>query len=755
MFPEYKSQVAWEMTVAARGEGGSLMPRSARLTAVVLAAVLISTMTMAETLRESEWAEIELARDLPDALTAPEGRTRWDLATLQLGRSWTRTLESDPVQPSWISRVEGQAVSRYRDQLGGDGAERWLLPDRDPALLKVGGSEPIRLVEELPHGSGQLWIETRRVGVGWIHLPSGPREVVLQRALLFEGTLGAAPMHPDTLIHRWIDPRAGVVAEVWGPASIDGRSRLRVEGAAILTRASTKAKGLQIYADQVDLPTYTRLAYGFDRGDGIAVSALTPDAHATIGDLVNAASWDFSGTNLGNSIAEVASTTAPINEDETCSHDQCGFTVPGGKLGREDKNFDDPENLDITTSVTQREDRAGDVTIWMRAGITKEGQTGILGTGESRLCYVGDGRKEVPLWRFSHYNAIAENWYMELADSWYNDDAFACENNVFNHTCPAGCSWPCPLYTFACTDGAETYAGRQTTTVVNEGLVTLPSGHTFNVLVLRTVAEFCVSIWSWCPGADSHVRTVIYLWQAPHLGTVVRLMSEQLAPDLETFTTLAETDIKFGLFPPRTIWTDNENITDTTVPLAWDPGLITHRIDGYKIYWDTESGGGIDGYDHSTVRPASSGTTATVTGLAPGTSYYFTITSLSDYTDPASGVTTTYESLVYPTTIETGSVPLPMEVLAPTTCTPQDEVAGLAIGKDAGGDIVMTWDPSLDICTGTYQILGADTPDLESNFSVLESQIVGTTHSFDPAASYFLVLSEGTGGAGDWGHYGR
>jgi len=185
------------------------MPRSASLLAV-LAAVCLTTLTMAETLREAEWIEIEMAQELPGDLTAPEGRTRWDLTGLELGRSWTRTLSSDPEQPFSISRIEEQMVSLYIDSKGGDGAERWLLPVRDPLLLEAGGVEPITLTERTDGEERQLRITARRVGLGWIHLPSGPREVVLQRALLSEDGLSG----PAILIHRWIDPRAGVVAEV-------------------------------------------------------------------------------------------------------------------------------------------------------------------------------------------------------------------------------------------------------------------------------------------------------------------------------------------------------------------------------------------------------------------------------------------------------------------------------------------------------------------------------------------------------------
>jgi hypothetical protein len=238
-------------------------------------------------------------------------------------------------------------------------------------------------------------------------------------------------------------------------------------------------------------------------------------------------------------------------------------------------------------------------------------------------------------------------------------------------------------------------------------------------------------------------------------------MSEQTVPDVSSFTTLAETDIKFGLFPPLsvTIDTDSDSLTDTSMDVSWNPGSPTelHRIDGYRIYWDTETGGGIDGYDYSLTQPAASGTGATITGLDRATEYFVTVTSLSDFTDPASGVTTSYESLLYPMTITGGSGPLPMEASATTTCTtPIDEVQGLTVDKAGGGGIELCWSESSDICLAGYQILGANSPESDSNFSVLVDDTgLVTCHVFDPAESYFLVLSRGTGGTGQWGHYDR
>jgi hypothetical protein len=732
------------------------MLRIARLLAVVVAVFMSASGASGETLREAQWARVVPTQELPEQLTSPEGRTRWDLSSLELERSWTRTLESDPEGTSRVllSDREPLEESWYGDPSGGDGARRWLLPDHDESLLAVSGVEPIRLVVERSGGFDRMTVEVRRVGVGWLHLPSGPREVVLQRALVADG-------RSESLVHRWIDPRTGVVAEIWGPASSDGRSRLLMEGAAVVEKESTRAKGFKIYAEETDHPIYFRLGYGYDRGpanlEDLVAEDLDTDGLDDITDLVTAGSWDFSVTNSGNALAETASTTTPIDANETCSWNQCGFNRPGAVLGREDMNFDDPENLLITVNAMEREDSDSDgVTIWLRGVVKNEGVSdgATIFDNESRLCYVDDGRSEVPLWRFSHRDTDTDDWYMEINDSWANDPPFACEQNIFSHVCPNSCGYIlCQTWTQGCTGPYGTHAGTQSSTIVGEGLATLPSGHTFNTLVIKTVADFCTYAFQFCSSPVVYVRTVVTLWEAPHIGTVVRLMSAERVDDADTFTSVVETDIKFGLFPPLSVTVDTQNITDHTMPLSWDPGLVTDRIDGYKVYWDTETGGGLDGYDNSLTQMGAGNTSATLTSLDRGTQYFVTVTSLSDFTDPASGITTTYESLLYPTTMSADPSPLPIEAIASTTCTPADEIGGVMVGKPGGTDIRISWSPSTDLCLTGYQILGADTPELETNFSpVVEDTGLVEYWDFDPTESYFLVLSKGTGGTGPWGH---
>jgi len=291
-------------------------------------------------------------------------------------------------------------------------------------------------------------------------------------------------------------------------------------------------------------------------------------------------------------------------------------------------------------------------------------------------------------------------------------------------------------------------------------VATLPSGHTFNALLVRNVADFCVYYVSGCASIWklAEVRTVNYLWQVPHLGTVVRLQSAQNVPDLTSFTTVAETDIHFGLFPPKSI-----AVTATTassVTLSWDPGADVHRISDYKVYWDSDPGA-VSAYAFNSVsnpgQVSFNGTSATVSGLAPGVTHYFTVTSRSVYTDPSSGIVTTYESLLYPTQVSGDpSFIYPVEVQATTPCPATAEVTGVTVNvTEVPGEIRICWNPVTDSCLTGYQVLGSDSPVSDAGFSVVADPALETCWTGSPAQSYFLVIAKGITGNGPWGHFGH
>jgi hypothetical protein len=360
----------------------------------------------------------------------------------------------------------------------------------------------------------------------------------------------------------------------------------------------------------------------------------------------------------------------------------------------------------------------------------------------------------VRLWEFGHQDA--DGWYMQAGDSW-SDGPFNCEQSLFNYSngCGSG-GIGSELYVKSCSG----FSGTQSAEVIKGGVVTLPSGHTLNALLVRTLAEFCVYLSGACLFATDDVRTVVYLWQVPELGTVVLLQSDQFVADTTSFTTLLNTNITFGLFPPLSITATGAGTE--TVDLSWTPGNNTTYIDGYKVYWDTDSGSAtpyafnsVDNSNQITI----AGTTATISGLVPDTDYFFTVASYSDYVSPDSGLTVRHESILYPPQVSGDPDHVyPVEVLARTGgggCVPTAAVQNLVVGK-SGGQFELCWDHTADSCNEGYEVFGSNTNDSAAGYSSL-----GTTDNATrcwiggPAESNFIVTVRGVGGDGPWGHYGQ
>ena len=626
----------------------------------------------------------------------------------------------------------------------------------------------------------QIGIEV--VGIGWVHLPSGPREVVLQRFDLQRDRAGSRWAAPEEAGYRWVDPRAGVVAETRGPASPGFRGLPAPESAELLQAVIEGASTLKIHVSEFVSPPLDDITYGWDV-PGICsttagpcnltancpttnpaqtcvknVNTVTTPVYATVGDLIAADTWDFSPSTSG---AEVGSTTTAINSAETCNFNQCGYTAPGAYLERTDKSFNVPATLYKVNDAAQVENRASDVTIWLRAGSQNEGVSGGLGSGESGFCYTTFGgvtRTPVPLWQFSHLDSGSTDYYTQAGDSWQGGP-FNCEQNLFNQVCGGGGLFS-HLYTKGCTSGSTgIHAGTQSVTMLKGGVVTLPSGHTFNALLARNVADFCVYLGSACGSPVDTVRTVNYLWQVPYLGTVVRIQSEQNAPvDLTSFSVLTETDIHFGLFPPRTIMVTGS--TPTSVSLSWDPGADTHRISDYKVYWDTDPGA-VSAYAFNSVtnpgQVSFAGTSATISGLTPGLTYYFTVTSRTVFTDPSSGIPTTYESLLYPSQVSGDpSFVYPIEVAASPGCPATVEATGVTVNATATpGEIQICWSPATDSCLAGYRILGSNTVNTDAGFTTVADVGLTTCWTGTPTQLYYLVIARGSSANGPWGHYGH
>jgi hypothetical protein len=509
---------------------------------------------------------------------------------------------------------------------------------------------------------------------------------------------------------------------------------------------------------------------------GTFVSSVTTAAHATIGDLVAASSWDFSPsvsncTPASTDCKEIVQGNVELNSTETCNADPndppgigitCGYQDLTRTLGRQDA---DPGTADhiFNNQVTEREVRAQDTTVWLRAGAQKEGVAGGFGTGETRFCYDPDeGRPEVVLYQFGHQDA--GEWYLQAGDSWQTN--FNCDQVLFSSgTCGDVGLFGLQRAAGNSSDSSCSRPGTQSGEVVKEGVVTLPSGHTVNAVLVRTVANFCVYNDCTCGnlfcGAVSEVLTDTLVFQAPKFGTVALLQSKQNAGDLTSYDLLALADIRVGHFPPVSITAGT--VTDTSVDLSWNPGNDTHRIDGpngYNVYWDTVSGSTTGGnYANST---SVSTTSTTVSGLDPGTTYHFTVTSNSTYANPSNpGVSTTYESLKYPTTVSGDpSFVYPVEVQATTACggayVPSSGVTGVTVTKTAGA-CEICWDPVhlSESCVEGYRVLGSSSAESDAGFSTVADVGLTNCWSGNPTEEYFVIVTRGSGGTGPWGHYGN
>jgi hypothetical protein len=781
-------------------------------TAVCLAALTTSALAAPAIVREVQMRAVPPQAALPADLTSPEGKTRWHLESLSLGDATTVAVSKNAQELVTETRGTGPAAVSLR--ISGADAERWLLPDRDPSQMKMGASVALRFEEMRDGLVDKMVAEVSTVGIGWLHLPSAPHEVVLQRALVLRQRAGERAMHPDLLIHRWVSPREGVLAEISGPATSDGGRRFSV-GSITVVDSVNSAATMKLYADQLYRGTYTDINYGWDRGPGAPVSSMVPNAGVNNAcDLVNLSTWNFSAINSGK---QTATTEAPINLVQTCNANSCGYAnSPSGGgletpiLERYDRDFTGTLRRD--NQVIQKDVQPTGVTYWLRAGAQNETVSGSFGSGETRFCFTdeaGKPRNEVPVWQMPHSDA--GGWYTQANDTWTSVplnrkfchtttstvcttnadcpageacDVFECEQSFYNCVCGSCGGFLQTLYSRGCSASSPTqnYAGALFNKVIKGGVVILPSGHTLNALVVRNTTEFCTYTGSGCTGILTPVRTIVYIFEAPYVGAVALLRgpqttlytSTELGAGAETpctnFTSFEYTNISYGNLPPVSITAGAT--TNTSVSVSWNPGNDTHHVVGYKVYWDTDSGASTP-YAFNSVTNAGqvviAGTTATISGLTAGTTYYVTVTTLSDWTDrttsPPTPVTTRYESIKYPTTVSGDpSFSYPIEVAATTTggaVKPvPDGVFGTAMRAsraDApGSTIALTWD--IATCSSAdHHVLYGDLSSVSSLSVTGGACNLGTTGSANwagvPASNlWFVVVGDNDATIeGSWG----
>src|SRR5262245_32626530 len=130
----------------------------------------------------------DLSSPLPSDLQSPEGKTRWDLTALRGKGSVVLTLTEGARGTALMDESSGPGRSwdperhhLYSALDGGDSALRWVFPERFADLMRPGARAALDLHDEGGGFAGRLHIDLETVGIGWVLLPSGPREVVLQR----------------------------------------------------------------------------------------------------------------------------------------------------------------------------------------------------------------------------------------------------------------------------------------------------------------------------------------------------------------------------------------------------------------------------------------------------------------------------------------------------------------------------------------------------------------------------------------------
>jgi len=121
------------------------------------------------------------------------------------------------------------------------------------------------------------------------------------------------------------------------------------------------------------------------------------------------------------------------------------------------------------------------------------------------------------------------------------------------------------------------------------------------------------------------------------------LNSKQLGGDWKSTQTIAPADLSV----------DTGNITDTSVKLTWTPITYTGDGGGYEVYYSESSGGPYDLFETTVGKSA---TTSTVTGLTPGTDYYFVVQTVTGpHANNQNTVQSGYTSEVFATTTGTAS----------------------------------------------------------------------------------------------------
>jgi hypothetical protein len=133
--------------------------------------------------------------------------------------------------------------------------------------MRMGSVRSLVVDEETASGVERLEARIEVVGIGWLHLPSGPKETVLQRVALKRDRAGSRWGGVEERGYRWVDPRSGIVAEAWGPSPGAGPAGFTPKTAVFLDASLEDAATLKIHVSELyGTGFFTDLTYGWDRG---------------------------------------------------------------------------------------------------------------------------------------------------------------------------------------------------------------------------------------------------------------------------------------------------------------------------------------------------------------------------------------------------------------------------------------------------------------------------------------------------------
>jgi hypothetical protein len=433
--------------------------------------------------------------------------------------------------------------------------------------------------------------------------------------------------------------------------AFSSRSASCVAAAALLAAAPAASvdPAFRLHADEFPLTPLSRLIVGVN-ARMVPLSTITTNPSYVDGVALEAGpAWDFSSATGDTVILQAAPVaagwTAYVPETSRIPNRPCGFDRPENDL----LFVQDIPSTGARDTVAIDHDGAG--TFWLRAWAIDECGTPSTGDQELRLCFWPQpGRPEVPFMVFA--NTDGARRFMAPGDAPWQSGVFTCgASSPTTVTQGSPCQMAAGGQNAVLSDGNETL-GRFTGRVVRAGTVTLPSGHVLDTILVEILASFRAMVPTPFGCIDSGERTRQYqlMWLVPGYGPIVQVRSpEDQGPDLSTWTTTSSTVIAHGLLPPLRIQVDA--VTSSTVRVSWDPGRVTSSIDGFVVHWGTQPGSVTAPPFSSGMLPIAGGTSTTLRGLQPETTYWISVTSVSAYTDPRAMVTTDYESIALPDSI--------------------------------------------------------------------------------------------------------